>query len=48
MYRRRRALNHCSVALEFAQRRRVAVGLEDDELCRSVQAAMDTQVVLKN
>ncbi|ONM55842.1 hypothetical protein ZEAMMB73_Zm00001d020940 [Zea mays] len=45
MYRRRRALNHCSVALEFAQRRRVAVGLEDDELCRSVQAAMDTQVV---
>lgn len=45
MYRRRRALDHQSIALEFAQRRKVAVGLEDDELCRSVQAAIDTQVI---
>lgn len=49
MYRRRRALDHRSIALEFAQRRKVAVGLEleleEDELCRSVQAAMDTQVI---
>lgn len=45
MYRRRRALDHRSIALEFAQRRRVAVGLEEDALCRSVQAAMDTQVI---
>lgn len=45
MYRRRRALDHHSRALEFVQRHRVAVGLEEDELCRSVQAALDTQTV---
>ncbi|RCV12245.1 hypothetical protein SETIT_2G254200v2 [Setaria italica] len=45
MYRRRRATNHRDMALEFAQRRKVAVGLEDDELCRSVRAAMDARVI---
>ncbi|CAN6174797.1 unnamed protein product [Urochloa humidicola] len=43
--RRRRAADHRDMALEFAQRRKVAVGLEGDELCRSVQAAMDARVV---
>ncbi|OEL32070.1 hypothetical protein BAE44_0006912 [Dichanthelium oligosanthes] len=45
MYRRRRAIDHLDVALEFAQRRKVEVGLEDDKLCRSVQAAMGTKVI---
>ncbi|CAN6167448.1 unnamed protein product [Urochloa humidicola] len=44
-HRRRRAADHRDMALEFAQRRKVAVGLEGDELCRSVQAAMDARVV---
>ncbi|KAF8780980.1 hypothetical protein HU200_000947 [Digitaria exilis] len=45
MFRRRRAIDHRDMALEFAQRRKVAVGMEDDELCWSVQDAMDAQVI---
>jgi hypothetical protein len=45
MYRRRRATDHRDMALEFAQRRKVAVGMEDDELCRAVRDAMDAGVV---
>ncbi|KAL6655345.1 hypothetical protein ACP70R_006171 [Stipagrostis hirtigluma subsp. patula] len=44
-FRRRRAKDHQARAAEFVERRRLGLGAHDDELCRRVQAALDTGVL---